>query len=820
MAERTPIPAGAYERLARQLRADMQRKQFLEQMQAARQAEDMKGRHSVGPDERRPTNPDLISNALLAGTLGGAMSAAGLPSVGLRAGLIGGGLTDATLNAGNPEGGAEISGALAAAGALGRHSIPAAIAALGASSSEAAGMPFHSWMKRLNSLNKVEPTALHVNPTRAELLGMLKDARETYPTSPTVRLLRDQRSNDVYGVEGSSILHDDMRRHLGFPYETTPGAQGNTLPDLESELMFLQSLPKLAGGGAIKRLGKAAMSAFDDLRPSSVAPQGALSVVKPKGGNWLAGSVEDALSELKYEAPPIKGAIRTAPEVYKAGASERVIWKTPEGQVVQVNEGPVGHWSQQADPLDQWIEGPLTKYVKTRMASPEDEVRRLAEQGVLHYDPTGVMGARNVVHPTGDEVTKVGVSPNAQMWENISDRFVYPELAGNVSNPKKRAENPWIEKLKAEAPQTPVYSKSSLSNANDLGFNHLIDELSNALDPNSGLPPHLQLTPEAVKQMSMEKAVRRVADINAHRAAQQAAANAELANKAMMVREYTDPALPNPKGLRWVELRQNLPEKPTGDITDEKLLPWEEAKRQSAQELERQLKYEGDTMGHCVGGYCPDVLEGRSRIFSLRDAKGEPHVTVEVGKKGSYDEDGFHDFAEANGFDLDVDGVGELAMKAYNKSLEKTQPRIIQIKGKQNRKPNDEYLPFVQDFVRNSPLGGSWGDVGDLGNTGLSKISGSSYIPYTQKSLPEGFYNDAELKAAAKEAGLDDDQITNWLFNIEKNRRPYAQGGTVRQPIRPGDETMTTGTRGFTALPGQFQGIIAAIEQELANATA
>ena len=46
------------------------------------------------------------------------------------------------------------------------------------------------------------------------------------------------------------------------------------------------------------------------------------------------------------------------------------------------------------------------------------------------------------------------------------------------------------------------------------------------------------------------------------------------------------------------------------------------------------LKYEGDTMGHCVGGYCPDVLEGHSRIFSLRDAKGEPHVTVETKPTG------------------------------------------------------------------------------------------------------------------------------------------------------------------------------------------
>jgi hypothetical protein len=45
---------------------------------------------------------------------------------------------------------------------------------------------------------------------------------------------------------------------------------------------------------------------------------------------------------------------------------------------------------------------------------------------------------------------------------------------------------------------------------------------------------------------------------------------------------------------------------------------------------------------------------------------------------------------------------------------------IIQIKGKANLAPKEEYLPFVQDFVRS----GQWGRVGDIGNTGLRKVGG------------------------------------------------------------------------------------------------
>ena len=45
--------------------------------------------------------------------------------------------------------------------------------------------------------------------------------------------------------------------------------------------------------------------------------------------------------------------------------------------------------------------------------------------------------------------------------------------------------------------------------------------------------------------------------------------------------------------------------------------------------------------------------------------------------------------------------------------------RIVEIKGKRNAAPNEEYLPYVQDFVRS----GKWSDVGDLQNTGLYRKS-------------------------------------------------------------------------------------------------
>lgn len=45
---------------------------------------------------------------------------------------------------------------------------------------------------------------------------------------------------------------------------------------------------------------------------------------------------------------------------------------------------------------------------------------------------------------------------------------------------------------------------------------------------------------------------------------------------------------------------------------------------------ENDLAVEGNLMNHCVGDYCDQVISGRSEIFSLRDEKNKPHVTLEI----------------------------------------------------------------------------------------------------------------------------------------------------------------------------------------------
>lgn len=395
-------------------------------------------------------------------------------------------------------------------------------------------------------------------------------------------------------------------------------------------------------------------------------PAGALAgVVKSRGGNWLDGAFN------KFAPFERRRPLGMAPE-------ERL-------KIVQhaLNDNPTNAARYAAEierlqndaALNAWLDGPLTRYIKRDMASPEDPIRKLADSGILHVDPDALNFSLERARGLSLGGTKLAATDAGATWEGVTDSAILNQYAKYFRDPVYDPE--WLRALPDEAP---VYSLTEPQYLlKDTGLDHLLDELGNALQ-DTAMPTNLRLSSDQLKQMGIEKAVRHVNSINKWRETKNAAANRALAEKTQVVREYSEK---NPKGLKWVELKPG-----TGDDA------WSE--------LEKQLKYEGDAMGHCVGGYCDDVFSGRSRIFSLRDQAGRPHVTVQVGKTGRPD-------------------------PSADEALS-----ILQIKGKANAKPADEYIPFVQDFVLNNPIGKSWNKVGDLTNTNLEFIDGA-YRPRSIK---------------------------------------------------------------------------------------
>lgn len=616
--------------------------------------------------------------------------------------------------------------------------------------------------------------------------------------------------------------------------EDAAKAQGITVQELErrqrqqlEELLrnrnrkagggLIRSPLQMAGGGSVsgmaRRMAQKAMSLAGD-----VAPEGALSVVKSKGGNWLNGSVEDALQGLKKGPIQDMAGNMWAHDVPKATEIERAAWAAGNPSSVALNN---------------WIDKQLTRYVKNEMATPEDPIRALAEQGVLHYEPR-VMGAADL-HQVQGRRNRAGfyrageaTSPLAEGWENASDDMIIPRAWNRLSS-GDYDKNPWMEKFMLEkrtSPEIAAYDTYPGGFSNQLGFDHLIDELANATNPDSGLPRHLLLDPSSLPRVSVPQAVQRVHAINQWRAAQKAEADLQRANNAATVlhKDYPD------KGFKWVELKApkdsetyNVYDK-AREIVIARGVSEEDPKFQNmvdevAVELARPkngvadlivndalrdaLRYEGETMGHCVGGYCDDVISGRSRIFSLRDAKGQPHVTIEtrpgvderLGVKygipnwerelGSRQYNSrrakelLGRFAESGGRMTETGSYADPTeyINFLRRELQASNPeryaelmpelppaldRIVQIKGKSNLKPNDEYLPFVQDFVKS----GKWGDVGDLRNTQMWKH------PKTGE-----YFTHAEADADEALGAIRDSR------NLDENgnyRGGYAEGGLVK----------------------------------------
>jgi hypothetical protein len=540
-----------------------------------------------------------------------------------------------------------------------------------------------------------------------------------------------------------------------------------------------------------------------------------VNVVNPKGGNWLAGSVERAVE-------PMRAPVRSQ-EFLTRIADEEARGLTQPGMLESVLQQ-----NSKAEAMNRWLDTKLAKYMRNEMATPEDPLRALAERGVLHVDPQQ-LNFRQEMHGRYMEPgqTAVAQSPAAKSWEGASDLQVGQMPAGQLLQQGYAEQMPWLAKV---PPETPVYMPSQSGIADDLGFNHLVDELRNAINPESGLPRELMLKYSDLEKVTVPQAVERVAKINDWRAAQKAEADMARAMgpATQVVKEYPE------QGYKWVELRQpketgkkidylETPDEIAGlddanvramveEMAEDEgfvrgtrdfeqyvrdMTPQSELKTvdESYKALEDALKYEGETMGHCVGGYCPDVSEGRSKIFSLRDKKGQPHVTIEVAPRqiknwndvsdivGPFESNKLYDeiatFQPSNAYTAFEEFIKSKGIKAPDD--------IVQIKGKGNKAPKEDYLPAVQDFVRS----GNFGKVGDLQNTGLVKFGNEYRTPsellyktdegdwINLADAAKQYFPDSPAKQQNFMQGAVDPSMIGSYIKLADQPEGFARGGAV-----------------------------------------
>jgi hypothetical protein len=124
-------------------------------------------------------------------------------------------------------------------------------------------------------------------------------------------------------------------------------------PELLDDMSY--GLNPLTSGGRTGRLPIPDKRLLD--MPVPLPVEGGLGVIKNKGGNWLTGSVENALKGLKK----LPGVDRE-PGTFD-GMTPRAI------EQAQIKFA-----------VDDWIDGPLTNYIKNSMATPEDPIRLRADK--------------------------------------------------------------------------------------------------------------------------------------------------------------------------------------------------------------------------------------------------------------------------------------------------------------------------------------------------------------------------------------------------------------------------------------------------------
>jgi len=522
-------------------------------------------------------------------------------------------------------------------------------------------------------------------------------------------------------------------------------------------------------------------------------------IIKPKGGNWLdvyGRTPEKAANQFTRSVDPeLAGYARAGMHLMPHEYNETV-------PVMAVND---------------WLQQKLGKYIKNEMGTPEDPIRRIAEEwpakrdvlisqqqskipnlqelaakyedmglppevianriananrdvltiqdkiselesyNPLHYTPKDprefdiddVMDKR---HSAGYPVEGIAKTDIGKLWEHYADRNITPITVKYVNSEDKN-KNPWLSNLSDE---DRVYLPDSMMGT---GFDKLADELRKATRPDTDLPDFLRIDPAKLSRVSMPQAVEHVAKINAWRDAEKLKEGRNSAT--VMHKEYPD------QGLSWMQMR--MPE------------------NQDTEALRAALKFEGDTMGHCVGQYCDEVAGGQSNIYSLRDRRGEPHVTIETTNMNPahhYEniymnlpdderkvlQTNIAEYTQQNPHLKDLDAANEYMRMIYGDAP----PKIVQIKGKQNAAPNAKYLPAVHDFVRSK----DWSSVGDFENTGLNDL----------RKIEKTMHPDIYKTATDKYGRFATDEELNALHDdfYEKNKEipleGFANGGLVGTP--------------------------------------
>jgi hypothetical protein len=433
-----------------------------------------------------------------------------------------------------------------------------------------------------------------------------------------------------------------------------------------------------AGSTLLKAAGEGANARFLAGKPLipglGAEPQSAMFAVKPKGGNWIDKgqiSFEKHIDNLKTDATgrPLEDA-------------------TTYGYTPEVNT--------QVNAINSWIDKKLKPYVRNQMGTPEDPIRKLADEGVHHMPLEAPERATNSSYHPREELgfPKEGyaTTPLGKQWELNSDNAIRMKSAKHFNTPNFediKANNPWVANLESE---TPVYMLSGRE-FNGLGFDHILDVLkegmtTGAIHPEKDLP-----------KISVADAVKRTHEYNeAMKEAQAKAQREDLKHANVVYKTNEGMVVKLDKPGQFARESDNMGHSVRGYEPPKGHEDWTKASGNAG------------SLGYGHGGW-EGIKSGRAEVYSVRDADNKPHATIEVGKPQL---------------------VGEMAVdyrqlhpenfkKKYGAEEYEDLPKnVTQIKGPGNEIVDPTQRETVKSFLNSR----KWGKVNydDLENVGLTDL--------------------------------------------------------------------------------------------------
>lgn len=208
--------------------------------------------------------------------------------------------------------------------------------------------------------------------------------------------------------------------------------------------------------------------------------------------------------------------------------------------------------SKPAPYVNDFIDNQLKTYMKKRMGTENDEIRKLADKGIKHADVSpnyNYSSLKELRNKFGFPKQGIAKTDDGLAWEGNVDNYLKPTFAIDDIRYNPDLEHLDVynksfeellplkdEILKAYPGRNKVIAEVGLSRPNapiyeigdevpeQLGFNHMADELYNMLHIGmnqdtipQNWPKDLILTPEQVNTMSVEDMVKKVAKVNKHR---------------------------------------------------------------------------------------------------------------------------------------------------------------------------------------------------------------------------------------------------------------------------------------------------------------